>query len=87
MQRGNGIAVLRSRAAGSLDLVFLDPPFDAGLYEAALEAAASTLAPDGLLYLEAPQAWDAPALAAYRLEPLRHLKAGRVHAHLLRRTA
>ena len=87
VQRGNGVAVLRSKSPGSLDLVFLDPPFDAGLFDSALEAASPALAADGLVYLEAPQAWDPTQLAAFGLELVRHLKAGRVHAHLLRRTA
>jgi 16S rRNA (guanine(966)-N(2))-methyltransferase RsmD len=87
VQRGNGIAALRSVAPGALDLVFLDPPFDAGLFESSLEAAVPALVADGLVYLEAPDLWDAPRLASFGLEALRHLKAGRVHAHLLRRTA
>ncbi len=67
--------------------MLLDPPFDAKLYEKALAAAAPALAPDGLVYLEAPAVWDDAALAPYGLAVLRHLKAGAVHAHLLRRAA
>jgi 16S rRNA (guanine966-N2)-methyltransferase len=42
---------------------------------------------EGLVYLEAPAEWRDPALAAYGLVALRHLRAGAVHAHLLQRTA
>jgi 16S rRNA (guanine966-N2)-methyltransferase len=65
------------------DLVLLDPPFDAGLHEAALAQAQPLLGPGGWLYLEAAQAWSPPS----GLEAYRHLKAGAVHAHLWRRGA
>jgi 16S rRNA (guanine(966)-N(2))-methyltransferase RsmD len=84
VQRGNGLSVLASLPAASVDLVLLDPPFDADLFDKALKAAAPALAPEGVIYLEAPSAWDAGRLAAYGLEALRHLRAGAVHAHLLR---
>jgi 16S rRNA G966 N2-methylase RsmD len=67
--------------------VFLDPPFDAPLYEPALKAAVRVLRDDGLIYLEAPKAWSDELLAPWGLQVHRHLKAGTVHAHLLRRAA
>ncbi|WCM94244.1 16S rRNA (guanine(966)-N(2))-methyltransferase RsmD [Acidovorax sp. NCPPB 2350] len=85
VQRGDGVAALRQRAAGSAHLVLLDPPFDGGLFEPALAAAAPALAHDGFAYLEAPQAWDDAALAPFGLAVHRHLRAGAVHAHLLRK--
>jgi 16S rRNA (guanine966-N2)-methyltransferase len=87
VERGNGLSALASVAPASLDLVFLDPPFDAGLYEKALLAAVAALSRDGSIYLEAPSAWDDAALAPFGLAAVRHLKAGAVHAHLLRRAA
>ena len=40
----------------------------------------------GYVYLEAPQAWTEEQLAeAGGLQLFRHLKAGAVHAHLLRK--
>ena len=81
---GDGLAVLRGAAAGSLDLVFLDPPYDSGLLQPALEAAAAALAPGGLVYAEDRQplsAWPAA------LAPWRATRAGAVHAQLLRRVA
>jgi hypothetical protein len=41
----------------------------------------------GWVYLEAPAEWTDALLAPHHLQVMRHLKAGAVHAHLLRRTA
>ncbi|WP_332826023.1 16S rRNA (guanine(966)-N(2))-methyltransferase RsmD [Ramlibacter sp.] len=87
VQRGNALSVLAGLPAASVDLVFLDPPFDANLFDKALAAAVPALAPGGAIYLEAPAAWQGEALAPYGLEVVRHLKAGMVHGHLLRRVA
>lgn len=85
--RGDALGCLRQVAPATLDLVFLDPPFD--LLEAfapALLAAAQAVVPGGYVYLEAPQSWDEVQLAeAGGLQLHRHLKAGAVHAHLLRK--
>jgi len=85
VQRGEGIAALKAWPVASADLVFLDPPFDANLFEPALQAAARAVAAEGYLYLEAPSAWGEEQLAPLGLVLYRHLKAGAVHAHLLRR--
>ena len=82
--RGDGVAALRQLDAASMDLVFLDPPFDSGLYEAALQAAARAIGPQGFVYLEAPVLWTEAQLQALGLALHRHLKAGAVHAHLLK---
>jgi 16S rRNA (guanine966-N2)-methyltransferase len=87
VERANGLSVLTRLAPVSADLVFLDPPFNAALYEKALAAAAAALAHDGMVYLEAPAAWDDAQLAPYGLTVARYLRAGAVHAHLLRRAA
>ncbi len=86
VQRGDGIAALKAWPDGSADLVFLDPPFDANLFEAALQAAVRAVAPGGHVYLEAPTAWTDEQLVPLGLTLYRYLKAGSVHAHLLRRT-
>ena len=83
--RGDGIAALRQLPPASMNLIFIDPPFDAGLFDAAVQAAARALAPDGFIYLEAPSAWTDDLLAPLELKLYRHLKAGAVHAHLLKR--
>lgn len=85
VERGNAISVLQRLAPGSRDLILLDPPFDAGLYDKALAAAAPALRPTGCLYLEAPTAWTDEALAPFGLRRRKYLKAGAVHAHLLER--
>ncbi|RIX73178.1 RsmD family RNA methyltransferase [Acidovorax cavernicola] len=88
VERGNGVTALERAAAGSLQAVFLDPPFDTlALYEPALRAAARALHPDGAIYLEAPRRWTVEELAALGLAEFRYLKAGAVHAHLLRHAA
>ncbi len=83
--RGDGVAALRQLDAASLDLVFLDPPFDSALYEAALLAAGRAVGPQGFVYLEASTLWTDEDLQGAGLKLHRHLKAGAVHAHLLTR--
>ena len=85
VQRGDGLSVLQQAVPGSLDLVLIDPPFDGDLFGKALHAAARAAGPEGYVYLEAPRAWADEELAAAGLAVHRHLKAGAVHAHLLRR--
>ncbi len=83
VQRGDGVAAIRQAAPGSLDVIFIDPPFDAPLFEPALGACARALGPVGWVYLEAPTAYTDETLRAVGLRVYRHLKAGAVHAHLL----
>jgi len=87
VQRGDAIAALQRLPAGSVDLVFIDPPFDGPWFESALKAAAAAVPLGGWVYLEAPVAWTDEALGVWGLKLERHLKAGAVHAHLLQRTA
>ena len=83
--RGDAIAALKQSTPSSFDLVFLDPPFDSGLFELALQAVGRIVQPQGYVYLEAPKAWDDAGLAPYGLRVHRYVLAGAVHAHLLRR--
>ncbi len=83
VERGDGLRALGQLAPASMDLVLLDPPFDAGLFEAAVQAAGRAVASGGYVYLEAPSAWRDDMLAAAGLIVHRHLKAGAVYAHLL----
>ena len=85
VQRGDGVAALKQAAPASVDLVLLDPPFDGDLCAPALQAAAKAVAAEGFIYLEAPRAWTDEELAPSGLVLYRHLKAGAVHAHLLKR--
>lgn len=86
IQRGDGIAALAQLPASSVDVVFLDPPFDAGLFEPGLRGAALAVRPGGFVYLEAPTAWSDADLLGVGLSVVRHLLAGAVHAHLLQRS-
>jgi len=83
--RGDGVAALKQLDPASMDAVFLDPPFDSVLFEAALQAAGRAVTVDGFVYLEAPILWTDEQLASVGLKVHRHLKAGSVHAHLLKR--
>jgi 16S rRNA (guanine(966)-N(2))-methyltransferase RsmD len=87
VQRGNALSVLAALPPASVDLVFLDPPFEADLFDKALAAARPAIAADGMIYLEAPAPWEGEALARHGLERVRHMKAGAVHGHLLRPVA
>jgi 16S rRNA (guanine966-N2)-methyltransferase len=85
IDRGDGLTALKRATPGSLHAVFLDPPFDrADLYPAALAAAVPALRPGGVIYLEASRLWTEDELSASGVQLLRHLRAGAVHAHLLR---
>jgi 16S rRNA (guanine(966)-N(2))-methyltransferase RsmD len=83
-----------TREPAGFDLVLLDPPFDAGLFDAALLAAVGCVPIGGWIYLEAPMPVSpgsgavaaSPSLAlppGLRLH--RHGKAGAVHYHLIER--
>jgi len=88
VQRGDGVAALSQSASGHWDAVFVDPPFGAtALFEPAIRAAAQVVADNGFIYLEAPKAWADEDLSALGLMQHRYLKAGAVHAHLLKKIA
>ena len=85
IERGDGVSLLRRLSPGSLQLVFLDPPYDSSLFESALKAAALAISTNGFVYLEAPRPWLDDALADFGLSVHRFGKAGAVHFHLLTR--
>ena len=87
VQRTDAVAAMQRLPAEGFDVVFLDPPFDGPWFEPALQAAARLVPVQGWVYLEAPVVWSDEALAPFHLQVVRHLKAGAVHAHLLRRIA
>jgi 16S rRNA (guanine966-N2)-methyltransferase len=72
------------RVQGKFDIVFLDPPFDAGLLAPSLRALVERglLAADALVYIEMPARDGAPALPEGWL-PHRQGKAGEVGYHLV----
>jgi 16S rRNA (guanine966-N2)-methyltransferase len=84
---GDALAQVRTLARevpGGFDLVFIDPPFDAGLHGPVLAAVAPLLAPDALVYVESRDPLP-PEAAAAGLVPLREMRAGQVRAMLLGR--
>jgi 16S rRNA (guanine966-N2)-methyltransferase len=72
--------------AEAFDIVFLDPPFDAGLHDETLRAleARGWLAPDASVYLELPAAKGPPALPPGWMAH-RSGRAGAVGYHLARK--
>ena len=83
VERGDGVSLLRRLSAGSLQLVFLDPPYESTGFEAALKAAAQAIGVPGFVYLEAPKPWTDDELESFGLKVHRFGKAGAVHFHLL----
>ncbi len=84
IQRCDGISALRQLPAGGADVIFLDPPFDSGMFLEAIIAAAGVLSAHGAIYLEAPEAWNDEKLAPLGLQMIKQGKAGLVHFYLLK---
>ena len=87
IEGADALAWMARCEAERFDLVFLDPPFAAGAFEAALAAAAHLPVAGGFIYLEADVEWPAGSQLAQGLSRVRHARAGAVHAHLLQRAA
>ncbi|NUP84768.1 MAG: 16S rRNA (guanine(966)-N(2))-methyltransferase RsmD [Burkholderiaceae bacterium] len=71
-------------APGRFELVFIDPPFDAGLHAAALARAVPLVAVAGYVYVEAPEPLTAPPQGCTLW---RQGRAGAVHFHVLQRSS
>lgn len=52
--RADAVSLLAAPLHGRFDVVFLDPPFEAGLWQPALDALGPWLTDDAWLYLESP---------------------------------
>ena len=87
VERGDGVSLLRRVNPGSLQLVFLDPPYESNQFEGALKAAALAIDATGFVYLEAPKALNDEELSSLGLKVHRFGKAGAVHFHLLQHLA
>jgi 16S rRNA (guanine966-N2)-methyltransferase len=79
VERTEALRWMATGAPQRFELVFVDPPFDAGLGASAAAQAARLVVPGGYVYVEGPQPLaEAPA----GLQPYRSLRAGAVHAQL-----
>jgi 16S rRNA (guanine(966)-N(2))-methyltransferase RsmD len=85
VERADALQWLARAAAASVDLVFLDPPFDAALLAPALAAASRVVRDEGFVYVEAAALIGTDTAAALGLEPHRSGRAGAVHFQLLRK--
>lgn len=81
----DALAWMRRQAAASFDLILLDPPYADDLADAALALAAPLLRPGGFAYVESGRPPADAGASALGLQPHRELRAGGVHARLLRR--
>lgn len=84
---GDALDWLQSCAPGSLDLVFVDPPFGTGLDVVALELLASgdCLSEDGLVYLETPRQ-DLDSMPAAGWVVVKEKRLGDVRMLLLKKS-
>ena len=78
---GDAVAWL-SAAAGPWDVIFVDPPFAAGLWPSVLDRLAPRLAPRAHVYVESPSSATAPVPPGWRLH--RAVETRDVHAGLYR---
>jgi len=83
LHKMDGVQGLSHLAPASVDVLFIDPPFQSDLFEPAMSVGARALKPSGKMYVESPKRLSAEALSALGLELVKYLKAGQVHAHLL----
>lgn len=83
IMQGNALSVAPSLPAAAFHVIFIDPPYGAGLTDSALSLARRLLHPDGLIYLEAAQALSPAQTTDPALRLVRAGRAGAVHFHLL----
>ncbi len=85
LKKIDGVHGLSHLPKASVDVVFIDPPFQSDLFTPAMKAALGVLKASGWMYVESPQKLDPEAMTGLGLECTKYLKAGQVHAHLLHR--
>ncbi len=76
---GDGLEFARQER-GRYDVIFLDPPFDAGYLPKVMPLLAERLMPDGVVYVESGEGFDPGA--AWQV--VRQARAGAVHYQLLK---
>ena len=84
VERADAFEWMARCAAARFELVLLDPPFDAQVFDAALAAARRIVVPGGFVYLEADRGVEAATVAGLGLAVHRQGRAGAVQFHLLR---
>lgn len=84
IRTGDAFQVAAQLGPASFDVVFLDPPFEGGLLEPALQRVRPLLAEHGLVYVESPVPVSVDQASRVRLRIVRQGRAGRVCFHLLR---
>jgi 16S rRNA (guanine(966)-N(2))-methyltransferase RsmD len=82
---GDGVAFARASEPRSYDVVFLDPPFDAGLLGPALLEASRLVTDGGFVYVESGSPLATDVARADGLAIVRTGRAGQVHFHLLQK--
>ncbi|MCQ8897418.1 16S rRNA (guanine(966)-N(2))-methyltransferase RsmD [Limnobacter humi] len=88
VQVGDAVAYARQGGTKAFDLVALDPPFRTNQWVQIAPHVPGLLKPGGLVYIEwhenlfADEQALAQQLGIAKIDALRHLKAGQVHAHL-----
>ena len=65
--RADAVSLLRAPLHGRFDLVFVDPPFDAGLWEAVLAMLPPWMQDDAWLYLESPPGTARPPAGEWQM--------------------
>jgi 16S rRNA (guanine966-N2)-methyltransferase len=80
---GEALAVAAGLPRSGFDVVFLDPPFGAGLLWPATDAVRPLLTGDGLIYAETDALISPAEAAAHGFDIVRSSRAGRVGFHLL----
>jgi 16S rRNA (guanine966-N2)-methyltransferase len=81
----DAVRFVRSRVTDSVDVVFLDPPFDSPLLAAVFADALRLVAPGGAVYVESKEPVESLGELPEGWSVDRRGKAGLVHYHLLRR--
>ncbi len=85
LSKMDAIQGLSHLAKASVDVVFIDPPFQSDLFGPAIKAGVACLKVLGQMYVESPKPLEAEWLKDLGLVCAKYLKAGQVHAHLLHR--
>lgn len=85
IEPADALAWMARAAPEQFELVFVDPPFDSGLFVPAMQVASRIVVPGGLVYLEADKTFDSAAFAAEEMNLHKQGRAGAVHFHLFQR--